>query len=183
MAVSWQCMLNSSQNISVILCSKISSSSLNPSMYLLTSCQLQASVERWCNIILMSSVVFGSLVITGCFQHEEESVASAQQRFWTWKHETPKRKYSRTHRKQTKKLGSRQLRAYVTSTSTHHGPRSNEDPETHSTLVASVIGYASQKCRGPLRRFSLQGKVSTPPAAYAIQFPSLAREETVRNQR
>jgi hypothetical protein len=37
-----------------------------------------------------------------------------------------------------------------------------------SILVASVIGYASQKYRGPLRRFSLQGKVSTPPAAYAI---------------
>jgi hypothetical protein len=40
---------------------------IQPSMYLFTSCQLQASVERWCNIILMSSVVFGSLVITGCF--------------------------------------------------------------------------------------------------------------------
>jgi len=40
--------------------------------------------------------------------------------------------------------------------------------QKQSILVASVVGYASQKCRGPLRRFSLQGKVSTPPAAYAI---------------
>jgi len=67
-----------------------------------------------------------------------------------------------------KKIGFRIVAHSFTYTSTHHGPRSNEDPETDSTLVASVIGYASQKCRGPLRRFSLQGKVSTPPAAYAI---------------
>lgn len=136
-------------------------------MCVLTSCQLQASVERWCYILLMSSVVFGSLIITGCFWHEEEHWQVHNRDFGHGNRQPRKANSLWSDRKQTQKLDSQQVRAHVTTT-THHRPRSSVDPETHSILVASVIGYASQKCRGPLRRFSLQGKVSTPPAAYAI---------------